>query len=211
MVALVDGTPQTLSLKQILAEYIRHRQSVITRRTEYELKQAKARAHILEGLKIALDHLDAVIKTIRESADSDVAKKNLMDRFGLSELQAIAILDMQLRRLAALERKKIEDELAEIIRRSAKILNIEIEKTAIAEIAKRSRRTPRIANRILKRVRDWAEVKHNGKVNLKIAQENLGYVEHNSSKNPEKEKERKQEMANQISNAIKKKVGIKLS
>jgi len=141
-VALVDGTPQTLSLKQILAEYIRHRQSVITRRTEYELKQAKARAHILEGLKIALDHLDAVIKTIRESADSDVAKKNLMDRFGLSELQAIAILDMQLRRLAALERKKIEDEykavmefigrLEDLLAHPAKILGVI--KTEIADV-----------------------------------------------------------------------------
>ncbi len=109
-VALVDNTPQTLNLKQILEEYIKHRQLIITRRTQYDLKIAKARAHILEGLKIALDHLDAVIKTIRESKDSDEAKKNLMERFGLSELQSVAILDMQLRRLAALERKKIEDE-----------------------------------------------------------------------------------------------------
>ncbi len=114
-VALVDGTPQTLGLKPILVEYIKHRQLVVTRRTQYDLKQAKARAHILEGLKIALDHLDAVIKTIRESADSEVAKKNLMDRFGLSEIQATAILDMQLRRLAALERKKIEDEYKAIM------------------------------------------------------------------------------------------------
>lgn len=111
-VALVDGTPQTLGLKQILAEYIRHRVNVVTRRTEFDLKQAKARAHILEGLKIALDHLDAVIKTIRQSADSDVAKKNLIERFGLTDIQATAILDMQLRRLAALERQKIEDEYA---------------------------------------------------------------------------------------------------
>lgn len=114
-VALVDNTPQTLNLKQILQEYIKHRQLVITRRTQYDLKIAKARAHILEGLKIALDHLDAVIKTIRESKDSDEAKKNLMERFGLSELQAVAILDMQLRRLAALERKKIEDEYKAIM------------------------------------------------------------------------------------------------
>lgn len=114
-VALVDGTPQTLSLKQILAEFIKHRQLVVTRRTQYELKQAKARAHILEGLKIALDHLDAVIKTIRESPDADTARGNLMSRFGLSEIQATAILDMQLRRLAALERKKIEDEYKAIM------------------------------------------------------------------------------------------------
>jgi DNA gyrase subunit A len=114
-VTLVDNTPQTLNLKQILQEYIKHRQLIITRRTQYDLKIAKARAHILEGLKIALDHLDAVIKTIRESRDSDEAKKNLMDRFKLSELQSVAILDMQLRRLAALERKKIEDEYKAIM------------------------------------------------------------------------------------------------
>jgi len=114
-VALVDGTPHTLSLKQILSEFVKHRQLVITRRTQFELKQAKARAHILEGLKIALDHLDAVIKTIRESPDADTARTNLMSRFGLSEIQATAILDMQLRRLAALERKKIEDEYKAIL------------------------------------------------------------------------------------------------
>lgn len=115
-VALVDDTPQTLGLKPLLAVYIKHRQLIVTRRAEYELRQAKARAHILEGLKIALDHLDAVIKTIRESRDSDEARKNLMARFGLSEIQATAILDMQLRRLAALERKKIEDEYAEVMK-----------------------------------------------------------------------------------------------
>lgn len=113
-VALVDGTPQTLNLKQMLAEYIKHRQQVITRRSQFELNQAKARAHILEGLKIALDHLDAVIKTIRESKDVDTARANLIARFNLSELQANAILEMQLRRLAALERQKIEDEYKEI-------------------------------------------------------------------------------------------------
>ena len=115
-VALVDGTPQTLNLKSILAEYIKHRQAVVRRRSEYDLKIAQSRAHILEGLTIALDHLDAVIKTIRESADADVAKKNLMAKFGLTEIQAAAILDMQLRRLAALERQKIEDEYAQVIK-----------------------------------------------------------------------------------------------
>lgn len=116
MVALVDGTPQVLNLKQILTEYIRHRQTVVTKRTQFELDQAKARAHILEGLKIALDHLDEVIKTIRESADADIAKTNLMTRFKLSDIQSQAILDMQLRRLAALERKKIEDEYVEVMK-----------------------------------------------------------------------------------------------
>ncbi len=114
VVALVDGTPQTMNLKMILEEYLKHRYLVIRRRSEFELKQAKAREHILLGLKIALDHLDAVIKTIRESRTQDEAKNNLMERFKLSELQAVAILDMQLRRLAALERQKIEDELTMI-------------------------------------------------------------------------------------------------
>lgn len=112
MVALVDGTPQTLNLKVILEEYLKHRYLVIKKRSEFELKQAKARLHILEGLKIAVDHIDAVIQTIRASRDQDEAKKNLMEKFKLSEIQATAILDMQLRRLAALERQKIEDELA---------------------------------------------------------------------------------------------------
>lgn len=114
VVALVDGTPQTLNLKMILEEYLKHRYLVIRRRSEFELRQARAREHVLEGLKIALDHLDAVIKTIRESRTQDEAKTNLMERFKLSEIQATAILDMQLRRLAALERQKIEDELAMI-------------------------------------------------------------------------------------------------
>lgn len=112
MVALVDGTPQTLNLKLILEEYLKHRFVVIKRRSEFELRQAKARLHILEGLKIAVDHIDAVIATIRASKDQETAKQNLMEKFALSEIQATAILDMQLRRLAALERQKIEDELA---------------------------------------------------------------------------------------------------
>ena len=111
MVALVDGTPQTLNLKVILEEYLKHRYLVVKKRSEFELRQAKARLHILEGLKIAVDHIDAVIRTIRESKDQEEAKKNLIERFKLSEIQATAILDMQLRRLAALERQKIEDEL----------------------------------------------------------------------------------------------------
>lgn len=114
MVALVDGTPQTLNLKLILEEYLKHRYIVIRKRSEFELRQAKARLHILEGLKIAVDHIDEVIKTIRASKDQDDAKKNLMEKFKLSEIQSVAILDMQLRRLAALERQKIEDEIAMI-------------------------------------------------------------------------------------------------
>jgi DNA gyrase subunit A len=110
MVALVEGVPQLVNLKTILVEFIKHRQLVIARRSQFELKAARARAHILEGLIIALDHLDAVIETIRKSADADVAKERLMAKFKLSAIQATAILDMQLRRLAALERQKIEDE-----------------------------------------------------------------------------------------------------
>lgn len=110
MVALVDGTPQTLNLKTILEEFIKHRFTVIRRRSEFELAEAKARIHILEGLKIAVDNIDAVIQTIKKSKDQEEAKNNLMKKFKLSEIQTIAILDMQLRRLAALERQKIEDE-----------------------------------------------------------------------------------------------------
>lgn len=113
-VALVAGTPHTLNLKQILVEYVAHRQRVVTRRTIYELTEAKRRAHILEGLKIALDNLDAVIKTIRASKTQEEAKTNLIKKFVLSEIQATAILDMQLRRLAALEREKIEKEYGEM-------------------------------------------------------------------------------------------------
>jgi DNA gyrase subunit A len=111
IVALVNGTPQTLNLKTILEEYLKHRYLVVKKRSEFELKQAKARLHILEGLKIAVDHIDEVIKTIRSSKTQEDAKKNLIDKFKLTDIQATAILDMQLRRLAALERQKIEDEL----------------------------------------------------------------------------------------------------
>jgi DNA gyrase subunit A len=124
MLALVDGQPQTLPLKAVLQHYIDYRREVVRRRTEFDLEKARARAHILEGLKIALDNLDAVIKTIRESADVDTARTNLMTRFKLSELQAQAILDMRLARLAALERKKIEDEYLEVIQLIAELEEI---------------------------------------------------------------------------------------
>ncbi|OGY14416.1 MAG: DNA gyrase subunit A [Candidatus Blackburnbacteria bacterium RIFCSPLOWO2_01_FULL_41_27] len=113
-VALVDGTPRTLALKQILVEYVKHRQKVVTRRSIYDLTEAKKRGHILEGLVIALDHLDEVIATIRKSRDSDTAKTSLMEKFKFTEIQAVAILDMQLRRLSALEREKIEEEYKKI-------------------------------------------------------------------------------------------------
>ena len=116
LLALVDNQPRTLTLKAALQHFIDHRQEVVTRRTKFDLEKARQRAHILEGLKIALDNLDEVIATIRRSRDAETARRALIDRFKLSEIQAQAILDMQLRRLAALERKKILDELAEVRR-----------------------------------------------------------------------------------------------
>ncbi|KKU14325.1 MAG: gyrase subunit A protein, partial [Candidatus Magasanikbacteria bacterium GW2011_GWC2_45_8] len=114
MLALVDGIqPRVLTLKNVLEEYIKHRKEVVRRATEFDLKKARERAHILQGLKIALDHLDAVIKTIRASADKDEAKLELIKKFKLTEIQAIAILEMRLQQLANIERKKIEDELKE--------------------------------------------------------------------------------------------------
>jgi DNA gyrase subunit A len=116
MLALVDNgrQPKVLSLEQMLKEYLAHRQVVVRRRTEFELRKAKERAHILEGYKIALDNIDEVIKTIRASQTSDIACVNLMEKFALSEIQAKAILAMQLRRLVGLERQAIENELAEL-------------------------------------------------------------------------------------------------
>lgn len=111
MVVLVDGTPQTLPLTSILSYYLKHRVEVVTKRSQYELKQAKHRAHILDGLLIALDHIDEVIETIKKSESEPAAKTNLMDKFSLTDIQAQAILDMQLKRLTGLERSKIEEEL----------------------------------------------------------------------------------------------------
>lgn len=113
MISLVDNEPRTLGLKQMLRVFIEHRLEVIRRRSEFDLARAKERAHILEGLITALDNIDAIIDTIRRSRTTETARENLMKQFGLSEIQATAILDMQLRRLAGLERKKIQDELKE--------------------------------------------------------------------------------------------------
>lgn len=115
MLALVNGQPRILNLKQILEYYLAHQKDVITRRTRYELGKARDRAHILEGLKIALDNLDAVISTIRSSATADIAKTALMEKFSLSMRQAQAILDMRLQRLTGLERKKIDDEYIDVM------------------------------------------------------------------------------------------------
>lgn len=117
MLAIVDGRPKVLNLKQILEEYLKHQKEVVTRRTQFDLDKAEARAHIVEGLRIALDNIDEVIKTIRESYND--AKEKLMERFGLSEKQAQAILDMRLARLQGLEREKLEDEYKELCERIA--------------------------------------------------------------------------------------------
>jgi DNA gyrase subunit A len=115
MLALVDGEPRMLSLKQALRVYLDHRLVVVRRRGEYELEKARSRRHILEGLRVALKHLDAIIDLIKKAPDADIARDRLMKRYHLSEVQAQAILDTQLRRLAALERKKIEDEYKELL------------------------------------------------------------------------------------------------
>ena len=115
MLALVDNKPKILNLKQILECYVKHQKDVVTRRTRYDLAKAKERAHILEGLKKALDHLDEVIQTIRSSANGEIAKVSLMEKFDFSDRQAQAILDMRLQRLTGLERKKIDDEYVDIL------------------------------------------------------------------------------------------------
>jgi DNA gyrase subunit A len=137
MMALIDGIqPRVLGLQDILSEHLKHRQIVIRRRTEFELRKAKERAHILEGLKTALDHIDAVIKTIRASQTTDEAQANLMKQFKLSELQAKAILAMQLRTLAGLERQKIEDELVELLKIIASLESILSDEKKILKIIK---------------------------------------------------------------------------
>lgn len=137
MLALIDGIqPKVLGLHEILDEFIKHRRIVVRRRTEFELKAAKARAHILEGYKIALDHIDEVIKLIRASKTSEIAQAGLMEKFGLSEIQAQAILAMQLRRLTGLERDKIEEELRELIALIAKLEAILADENEILRIIK---------------------------------------------------------------------------
>ncbi|HLN47101.1 MAG TPA: DNA gyrase subunit A, partial [Magnetospirillaceae bacterium] len=115
-VALVDGQPRTLSLREMVVEYVEHRKIVITRRAQYDLRKAKERAHILEGYRIALEHLDAVIKLIRASQTTDEARAGLMKKFELTEIQANAILDLRLQRLVALERQKIEEEYVQLLK-----------------------------------------------------------------------------------------------
>ncbi|HZI89573.1 MAG TPA: DNA topoisomerase (ATP-hydrolyzing), partial [Candidatus Polarisedimenticolia bacterium] len=145
MLALVGNRPLTLTLKEMIDHYIAHRREVVVRRTKFDLAEAEKRAHILEGLKIALDHIDEIVKLIRASSDTENARQGLMKTFGLSEIQANAILEMRLSRLTGLERKKVEDEYLEVIQlieslkailaSPAKVL--EIIKTELAEVKER--------------------------------------------------------------------------
>ncbi|MCK4325735.1 DNA gyrase subunit A [bacterium] len=136
MLALVDGRPRVLNLKQCLQLYLEHRREVVRRRTQYDLKKAELRAHILEGLKVALSKLDAVIKTIRESREVDQARENLMKRFKLTKEQAQAILDMRLQRLTGLERRKINEEYLELIKKIVKLQSILASERQILSIIK---------------------------------------------------------------------------
>jgi DNA gyrase subunit A len=136
MLALVDGEPRVLSLKRTLLIYIDHRFQVLTRRTQYELEKALARAHVLEGLRIALDNLDAVIDTIRRSRTAETAMRNLCEKFSLTEIQARAILDLQLRRLAAMERRQIEEEYQEVLKRVAYLRGLLADKKKVLALVK---------------------------------------------------------------------------
>lgn len=136
MLALVDGHPRILNLKQILYYYLQHQEEVITRRSRYELDKAKAKAHILEGLLIALDHIDEVIRTIRESRTDEIAKNALMEKFGLSEKQSIAILDMRLRRLTGLERDKLEADYKDVMERIAYLEDLLSSREKIMNVVK---------------------------------------------------------------------------
>jgi DNA gyrase subunit A len=137
MLALIDGIqPRILGLQEMLQEFVKHRQTVVRRRTEFELRKAKERAHILEGYKIALDHIDEVIKTIRASKTQDEAEKALIAKFKLSEIQAKAILAMQLRRLTGLERESIENELNELLTLIKKLEGILADENEILKLIK---------------------------------------------------------------------------
>lgn len=136
MLALVNGEPKILNLKQMLTHYIEHQKVIITRRTQFELKKAEERAHIIEGLKIALDNIDEVIKIIRSSKTEAIAKEALMKNFGLSDKQSQAILDMRLRRLTGLEREKLEEEYEALIKEINRLKEILANERLVYEILK---------------------------------------------------------------------------
>ncbi|RKO65506.1 DNA gyrase subunit A [Desulfofundulus salinus] len=136
MLALVDGQPQVLNLRQMLGHYLEHQKEVVVRRTRFDLDKAEARAHIVEGLRIALDHIDEVINTIRASRTVEIAKNALMEKFGLSEKQAQAILDMRLQRLTGLERDKLEEEYKELLDRIAYLRGVLADERKVLQIIK---------------------------------------------------------------------------
>lgn len=136
MLALVDGHPKVLNLKEMLYYYLEHQKDVIVRRTRFDLRKAEERLHIVEGLKIAIDHIDEVVRTIRQSRDTDTAKKNLMEKFALSEKQAQAIVDMRLGKLSGLERDKLETEYQELITKIAYFRNILSDDNMVLQIIK---------------------------------------------------------------------------
>jgi DNA gyrase subunit A len=162
MVVLVDGVPQTLSLKGILQEFIKHRREVVRRRSEFDLRQAQAREHILLGLTKALDHIDEVIKTIRSSKDVPEAHANLVKKFKFSDLQASAILEMRLSRLANLERKKVEDELKEV-------------QTTIEELTSLLKSEKKMLG-VIKDEIEAASAKHSGERRTKIVKGAIGII-----------------------------------
>ena len=160
MLAIENGVPKILSLKRILVDYLEFQKEVITRRTEFEKKKAEARAHILEGLRIALDHIDEIIHIIRSSNSDDEAKQTMIERFAFSDRQAQAILDMRLRRLTGLEREKIENEYQDLLALIADLADIlakpervvEIIRTELGEIGARfgdDRRTELLVGEVL--------------------------------------------------------------
>lgn len=137
MIALVDGEPRVLTLREMLVEYLKHQRQVVERRTRYDLRKAEERAHILEGLRIALAHLDEIIRLIRRAPDEATARNQLMERFGLSERQAQAILEMQLRRLTGLEREKLEQEYEELTARIAELRGILAEEAKLMGVIRK--------------------------------------------------------------------------
>ncbi len=141
MLALVDNTPRLLNLPQVIGHYLKHRREIVIRRTRYELGRARARAHILEGLQIALDHLDEIIRIIRASDDDMIARTELMSRFGFTQLQATAILDMQLRQLTRLNRNKLEEEYKGKLRDIANFEDILVTPARVTEIVKTELKT----------------------------------------------------------------------
>lgn len=136
MLALVNGAPKQMGIKEMLQHYVDHQIDVVVRRTQFDLKKAEDRAHILEGLRIALDHIDEIIRLIRESQNDAEARSGLMERFKLTEIQANAILEMRLRRLTGLERDKIENEYQELLKTIADLKDILANHSCVIQIIK---------------------------------------------------------------------------